>query len=346
MGKHATPGATLSSAQLSAFCAQSAMLLRAGIPLYGGGLDSLQADLPAGALRSALEAVTASVTQGQSFSQALHACPAFPAYLADTVALGEESGRTDDVLEGLSAHYQRQALNEKRLRSAVFYPVMLIAMMAVVVTILLWKVLPTFEQVYRQLGGSAASFGTGWVPACLGVLYTLLVVVGVLILVSRTRRGGAWLARRAETFAPTRALSEKMALTRVASSLSLLLSSGIDPARALALTQPLVAHRSVAARLSACAQAMENGQGFGEALQNTRLFTALGNRFALLGLRTGALDKALGKVAQLYDEDVTDTLDRLISLTEPALTALLAVILGAVLLSVMLPLIRILSAIG
>lgn len=335
----------LGNAQLANFCDQLSLIMRAGLPLYEG-VSSLHKDLPDSALKTSLEAVDEAVSRGEPLWHALELAPGFPAYMVHTVRLGEEIGETDGVLSRLGEYYARQAAINQRIRNAVTYPVLLIAMMAVVITILLWKVLPTFEQVYQQLGGGTADFGLGWVTACLGVLYALLLAMAVMIVISRLPSGRLWINRFLEKFFLTRNLSEKIAQSRLLSSMSLLISSGIPAERALELSQPVVEHSAVARRVADCQKRLQNEESLPDALTGSGLFNDTVNRFIRLGQRTGALDTAMQQVAGPYDEEVNATINNTVAAVEPALVGLLAVIIGAVLLSVMMPLVQILSAIG
>ena len=144
--------------ELSFLCGQLAMMLRAGIPLADGvGMlrENFQ-DAPGGRVLESMEEV---LGRGGTFREAAERAGVFPAYMTGMVEVGERAGRLEQVLEGLSTHYRREARVRESIRAAVAYPLVLAGIMAVVMGILLVGVLPVFSRAFASLGVQGRRMG-------------------------------------------------------------------------------------------------------------------------------------------------------------------------------------------
>ena len=340
----------LSSAELSNFCGQVALILEAGLPLYDGmetlaGTDknSANADMYASASKG--------VTEKGTLYDALKEDGRWPEYLVEMVGIGERSGQLDKVMRGLEEYYAREDRIRSSVVSAVTYPMVLGAMLVVIVLILLWKVLPVFRRVLSSMGvgmtesGSALmSLGVavGWIVLAL-VAIMVIGVLGVAILL-RTKHRDKVMALIQKAVPSLQRLSRKLSASRVASVLSMMLSGGFPTGEALDMTSKVLDDKDAAAKVEGIRESLENGSTFADAVTETGLFDELHSRMITMGSATGREDQVLGKLAGLYEEQVEDDITRLVSIIEPTLVALLSVVIGAVLLSVMLPMAGILSS--
>ena len=142
----------LRSLAVSAFCEDMAMMLAAGIQV-DDALSLMRGDSGDGPLYDAASAVLERVQMGEPLAEAVEQCGYFPAYAAQLVAAGEAAGRTESVLKSLAVYYETQDKLEKRLKSAVIYPAVLLFLMAGVLAVLVARVLPVFTGVYTGLAG-------------------------------------------------------------------------------------------------------------------------------------------------------------------------------------------------
>ena len=136
----------ISSAELSIFCGQVALILEAGLPLYDGMETLAGADKEsenAEMFRKASEGVTAT----GSLYEALKSDNRWPEYMVEMVGIGERSGHLESIMRGLESYYAREDRIRSSVVSAVTYPILLSVLLAVIVFILLWRVLPVFRRV-------------------------------------------------------------------------------------------------------------------------------------------------------------------------------------------------------
>ena len=338
----------LSASELSSFCGQVALILEAGLPLYDGmetlaGADknSDNADMYAAASKG--------VTETGSLYDALKNDDRWPDYLVEMVGIGEKSGQLDTVMRGLEEYYAREARIRQSLVSAVTYPLVLGVMLAVIVLILLWRVLPVFRRVLNSMGIASSesalmSVGTaiGWIVLVLVVLVFIAVIAAVILM--RTKHRDKVMNIVMNLFPSIKRLNRRLSASRVAGVLSMMLSGGFPTDEALEMTSKVLSDRDAAAKVDQIRAKLASGGTFADAVTGTELFDELHNRMITMGSATGKEDQVLAKLSALYEEQVEDDITRLVSIIEPTLVALLSVVIGAVLLSVMLPMAGILSS--
>ena len=340
----------LSSAELSNFCGQVALILEAGLPLYDG-METLAGADSGSENADVYAAASKGVTETGSLYDAIKDDKRWPKYLIEMVGIGERSGQLDQVMRGLEAYYAREDRIRSSISSAVTYPLVLGVMLIVVVLILLWKVLPVFRRVLNSMGVGLSESGSllmrlgtsvGWIILALVALLVIAVVAGALLMRTKHREKVMNLVQK--VLPALQRLNKKLSASRVASVLSMMLSSGFPTDEALEMTSNVLEDRDAAEKVKNIRATLENGSTFAEAVTGTNLFDDLHNRMITMGSATGQEDQVLGKLASLYEEQVEDGITRLVAIIEPTLVALLSIVIGAVLLSVMLPMAGILTS--
>lgn len=343
----------LSNRELAAFCTQSALLLHSGISA-AEGLSMMMQDSEDADGRAILSEALAHCELGEPLSAGLAATGAFPQYLLDMAAIGEESGRLDEVMEALAAYYDREEALHGAIRSAVRYPLVMIAMMVVVLGVLLARVLPVFNEVFLQLGAqpggiSLSILQIGQAFSRYSAVLLAIVVVAALfgLWCAYTKKGRAvWGKLSAGRVLGSRKLAATIASARFASGMSLMLASGLDTDKSLAMVRRLVQDATAQKKIDHCRKLMEEGQNFGDALVAAGLFRGVYARMLTIGFRTGNADAVMGQLAEHYQQEADAAVSRTVSMIEPTLVAIFSILIGFILLSVMLPLMGIMSSIG
>lgn len=343
---------TLRSLAVSAFCENLAMMLAAGIQV-DDALSLMCGDSGDGPLHDAAAAVLERVQMGEPLAGAVKQCGYFPTYAAQLVAAGEAAGRTDGVLKSLAVYYETQDLLEKRLKSAVLYPAVLLFLMAGVLAVLVARVLPVFTDVYTGLAGSVAASSyayitaanvIGWASLCVVILLTALLLAGAGT--ARTRRGNSFFRVLFEKLPFTSAASRRLAEAQFTTALATFTASGMDTDMAIERASDMVVHRTLRMQLETCRRQMAEGRSLAQAIYDNRVFEPLYARMLMSGARSGNLEQVLARLAQVFTEDANARMGRIIDSVEPVLAGFLTVSVGVTLLAVMLPLIGILTSIG
>ena len=333
----------LDSAELSSFCSQVALILSAGLPLYDG-METLAETTKGSEYADLYESASKGVNETGSLYQALRQDDRWPTYLVEMTGIGEQTGQLENVMNGLSDYYAREDRIRSSVISAITYPMMLGVMLVLIIAIMLWKVLPVFKRVLNSMGAELSGSGSalmnlgstiGWVVLGLVGLVVLLVIIGALLMKTSARDTVMGIVRR--IFPPVRNLSMKLASSRVASVLSMMLSSGFPTNEAFRLMPSVLSDGEAAEKVQGIRKELDSGEAFADAISHSKLFDGLHDRMIRMGVAAGREDQVMAKIADLYEEQVEDGISRLVSIIEPTLIAMLAVVIGAVLLSVMLP---------
>ena len=336
----------LSAAELSTFCGQVALILEAGLPLYDG-METLAGTGAASGNADMYQSASRGVTETGSLYDALKADGRWPDYLVEMVGIGERSGQLEKVMRGLEAYYAREDRIRSSVISAVTYPIVLGAMLVVIVLILLLFVLPVFRRTLDSMGvGDNALMNVGAAVGWVIMVLVALVIIGVVcvLLLMRTKHREKVSALLQKCIPAVGRLNRRLTASRLAGVLSMMLSSGFQTGEALDMTAQVINDPDAAERVRGIRRKLEDGCGFADAVTETGLFDDLHCRMIKMGSATGHEDAVLAKLAGLYEEQAEEDISRLVSIIEPSLVAVLSIVIGAVLLTVMLPMAGILSA--
>lgn len=333
----------LSSSELAAFCFQLAMIIKSGISA-SDGIEIMAADVT-GEGKPVLQKIQRDLEEGSRLCNALAGQKIFPEYLITMVEIGEASGKLDNVLDSLAEHYEREDNLAKMLKSAVAYPLILISMMLAVIIVLVVQVMPIFNDVFLGLGVPMEGFSLAVlnVGLFLGMYGWFILTAFVLMIL------GFWLftltesgKKFAENFKTrsifTRKIYQKIATGHFASAMQITLSSGMNVDQSLIMAEKLIKFPIIQRKIKLCQKHIEEGQSFSKALTEADIFSSVYTGMINIAYKAGAVDTAMGKVASLYREETDRKIINIISMIEPSLVAVLSVIVGLILLSVMLPL--------
>ena len=343
---------TLTQAEITTFCSQTAMLLQAGItPAESMGI--LQSDMKNDQGREILQGIWDVCKKGTSFHEALESVGVFPDYCLRLIALGEESGNLDSCLQSRATYYDKEDTIRKNIKQAVSYPLIMIVMMFVVIYVLMSRVLPIFSQVFAELGSDMGGLASSlmnlgnnlsrYSGVLLGIICLFLALYFAFTRIPGLKRLNT---RFLNWFPPTRGFFEKYACQRFASGLAMTFSSGIDTYSSLEMVAELVGNPRMHDRILAWKERLRQGDNLSEALVESRIFSNVHSRMVAIGFRSGNIDTVMQNIADSYEKETDERMQSIISVLEPTLVIILSVIVGLILLSVILPLMGIMSSIG
>lgn len=341
---------TISNESISALTLEISLLLHAGI----GIADALALLAEEDDYKELLAGMPEKADDGASLSDCFRESGRFPAYVCGLIEVGEHAGRTEEALSALSRYYERQTRLNRRIRSALLYPAVMLVLMLLVIGVLLVKVLPIFDEVYASLGGRLTGIAGGllvlgrWLDKVMPVLWVLLAAVVVFcgafaaLPSFREKLLGSWRRSHGD-----KGLSRQMNTARVVQALAMGISSGLQMEEALELSASLMADIPAAqARCSDCRSRLEQEQPLAQSMRESGLLPAASSRLLELGQRSGTTDTAMEKIALDLSEESEASIEEAVGRVEPALVLVCSLLVGLILLSVMLPLMHIMSAIG
>ncbi|QOX63385.1 type II secretion system F family protein [Anoxybacterium hadale] len=334
---------------LAIFCEQISMMIQSGIMLHSG-MQMIADDTSNTRKRTIYQHVSDHLAEGEMLHNALKSTDAFPDYMISMTEIGARSGKLESVMNALAAYYDRQHAMRENIKSAVFYPLILITMMLMVLIFLSAKVLPVFEQVFKSLG-TQLSPGAAYIMKA-GAMFNNYSVLLAMILItlafagfffSRTESGKALLP----ILLMGKKISEKFSLAAFTSSMALMLSSGLDLDLSIQLSEKAVSNKAIEEKIRKARTIMETQPvSIVDAMQHADLFSSTMTGLLSTGYQSGALDTAMEYIAGLYEEEYESALMRKVSLIEPVSIFVLSVLIGSILVSVMFPLLGVLSTIG
>ena len=341
----------LSNTELSAFCGQMALVLHSGISAYEG-ITIMRDDAADDEDRAILTKITEGMERIGYVAPALKEAGVFPDYMISMVEIGERTGTLDDVMQSLEEHYAREEAIRKSTQNAVFYPLILSGMMIAVIIVLLVKVMPVFNDVFKGLGAEMTGFPAllvrvGEVLRQYSLIFILILFVIILLIFVfyRTDKGREAARRFMRRFPGVRKSNHDVAACRFAGAMSMTLSAGLTPEEGLELAEKLNDDPDFSQLLGGLKRDLEEGKNFSESLYNRRIFSGIYARMVSIGQKTGSMDQVMGQIADMYQDDIDTRLSNRLATLEPLLVIIMSAAIGAILLTVMFPLLGIMSSI-
>ena len=341
-----------SGRELSAFCLQISILLKAAVPL-DEGLYLMAEDAPTEEEKKLLHTMGEDVELGDPFFESLERTGAFPPYVVRMAKLGQQSGTLDQMMESLADYYEKEYYMMKNIRNAITYPVMMVGMLLIVLFVLFTRVMPVFEQVYAQLGVqmsplSQAASRLGGILS--GAALIVFVLLAVAVLIAAIAAGAGKELTIAHKLMERLKRNSKTALAaagrRFTAVLALTIRSGMELDKGMELARELVDNGTVAEKIDICSEKLQLGEGYYEAMKESGLFSSFHIQLIKVGVRSGKMDEVLQEISDDYEQQTDASIDAMVARLEPTLVAVLAVAVGLILLSVMLPLAGILAGVG
>ncbi|PYQ23439.1 MAG: hypothetical protein DMF81_08790 [Acidobacteria bacterium] len=337
---------------LLVFCQELAALLKAGLPLVQS-LDVMLERQRHPVFRRSLEAVRERVRSGTALSDAFRAeRDLYPPMLSASLVAGERSGNLEGVLRRLAQYLRLNLSLKKKAVSASVYPILLFMMMLVLVSILVLKVIPQFQDFYKDFDVELPfitrllmSVSTTLAHNIVWILLALAGAVMAALVWLRREGSGVTVDRFLLRLPYLGSLMRMYATSQLARTLSALLSGGLPLVNAMEVASASVGNRAMAAAVGSATPQIREGRSLTTALESTRMLDNLALEMVKVGEQTGALADMLNAVADFYDEEIETRMAAVLALVEPVMLVCMAVIVAGMLLSFYLPLFEAISAI-
>jgi type IV pilus assembly protein PilC len=327
---------------------QLATMINSGLTLTRS-LGVLEQQVENAELEKVIADIRSRVEEGSSLSGALEAHPKVFSHLyVSMVRAGEVGGALDETMVRLADTLEAAVRLRSKIKSAMSYPIVVLSLIVIVVSAMLLFVVPVFEQMYTDLGGTLP-LPTLMLLKLSNVLVTfwwivLAIIIGSVIAFRRWKRTGtgrvAWDAFKLR-LPIIGGLVQKVAISRFARTLSVLSRSGVPVLQALDIVADTAGNSQVRAGVADMRTSVKNGEALADPLPRHSVFPPMVTQMMVVGEETGAIDEMLSKVSDFYDQEVEDTVNSLTSLIEPLLIVVLGVSVGAILIALYLPMFNI-----
>jgi type IV pilus assembly protein PilC len=341
-------GVNVTPDELAGFARQMATLIESGIPVVTA-IDILGEQSQNEGYRSTMRAVRDSVNTGLSLSDAMKKHPrVFPALLVSMIRAGETSGMLDVVLDRVATYMEKSNALQKKMKSALIYPAVIVLMAVVITLVMILKVIPVFKDIFAGFGAelpgptqfliNLSDFVRGQI-----VLF-LLIVAGIAIVIKwyfSTPAGRLFMDKMKLRMPIIGTLFRQVAISKFTRTLSTLLRSGVPILGALDIVGETAGNLVVEKAVGKVRDSVREGENIAPPMERSGIFPPMVTRMVSVGEKSGELEKMLTKIADSYDEQVDTAVDGLTSLLEPLIIAFLGIVIGGIVFCMFLPIFKI-----
>jgi type IV pilus assembly protein PilC len=326
------------------FSRQLATMVDSGIPLVQS-MDILHDQIENPGFKNVVGTIRDDIEVGSSFSEALSKhSSVFSALYINMVKAGESSGALDDILDRLAAYLEKVNTLQRKVKSSLVYPAVVIIMAVLITLVMLLKVIPTFKGIFDMLGGTLP------LPTRILILVSdtlrnmFLYVVGAAAVLAfafrkyiKTPRGRNMFDRIILKFPVLGVLLRKVAVAKFTRTLSTLVKSGVPILVSLEIVGKTSGNTVIEKALEDVRASIREGENIADPLAKSGVFPPMVVRMIRVGEQTGELEKMLGKISDFYDDQVDAAVSGLTSLIEPLIIAFLGVVIGGIVIAMFLP---------
>jgi len=335
---------------LAVFTRQFSVMIDAGLPLVQC-LDILGNQEEDKNFSAVILATRSDVEAGASLADAMRKHPkTFDPLFTNMIAAGEAGGILDTILKRLATYIEKAVKLKAQVKSAMIYPVAIITIAVVVVTVILWKVIPTFASLFAGLGAELPLL-TRLVIAASNMLVRFMpmiivaAIAGVFAFRSyyATEKGRRVVDGTVLKMPVLGIIMRKIAVARFCRTLSTLMTSGVPILDGLEITAKTAGNAIIEDALFEVRRSIERGETVAGPLKTTGVFPGMVVQMIGVGEATGALDTMLSKIADFYEEEVDTAVAGLLTLLEPVMIAFLGIVVGGIVIAMYLPIFGLIS---
>jgi len=337
------------------FTRELSLMLKVGIPI-DKAFHSLAGYQDDEKLRRVLDDVRIDIMKGLSMSQSVDKHKrVFPIIFRALVEVGEHTGKLTDILDELSDYQEKELMTKKRVISALYYPAFIMGSTIIIITAMMIFYLPEFtgslEGMHVELPLMTrvlmSIVGIFQSPATITtILVSLAISAYIYYNFTRTMVGRFFVDNLILKIPVLGNLLLLLKLTRFARTFALMYRSGIQIDRVLEVSKDIMENEPLKDLVEQCKAEILSGESIAESFRNKRYIPPMMKSFLTLGEETEEITVAMEKVAEIYDDQIANSVDSLINLLEPVFMALVAFVVGFVVIALFLPIYSLISNIG
>ncbi|MBL4937203.1 type II secretion system F family protein [Clostridium sp. YIM B02515] len=338
---------------IAIFCRQFAFTTSSGISILRA-IKIVKEQSENLKLKKILDEVFNDLQKGKDFSEALRRHKEMPDMLVNMVEVGEVSGTLDRIMERMADYYDKEYKFSKKVSQAMTYPMVVSVFAIIVVIVLVVKVLPTFTGMLSSLGVGELPLPTRIVMGIsnairnqgLVILAALAFLVLLIRIALRNDEVIQFVDRLKLNIFIFGKLNKRIVTARFARTFGTLIASGVSLIQSIEICANVVGNRIIADALRSSRDEIKKGTSLGETLEVRNIFPMMLTQMIKIGEESGTLDSILEKTAEFYDNEVDTATAQLATLIEPLIIIVLAVVVGFIVLSIILPIFSMYSAMG
>lgn len=338
---------------ISMFCRQFAFIIQSGTPMLRA-IELTMEQSENIKMKDILRRTYAQVQKGRALSDALRHEDDIPELMVNMIAAGESSGRLDYIMNELSEYYRKLYKQKQKISTATMYPKIVIVFSIIIVMGMVTFIVPSFIANLGEMGAELPlpTKMLVWISDSIRhywVLWGAIIAAGITfkvlildkdekILIARSKR-----QLRGKLFGT---VNSQLLAGRFASTFSILLSSGLGILQAIEVSSKVLENKYVEKRLLQAAEEIKKGNTIGKTIEDLNVFPVMLTQMITVGEETGQLEEIMQKTAQFYDGEAETAIEKMITLIEPILIIVLAVVVFFIVLSLFLPMFSMMDAIS
>ena len=330
-----------------------ATMINAGLPIIQC-LELLGEEEQNKTFAKIIKGLKEDIEGGSSLSEALTKYPdIFDDLFVNLVAAGEAGGILDVILNRLSAYMEKALELKRKVKSAMTYPMTVLVVAFAVVILLLYKVVPVFEEMFASMGSALPGPTQILVDMSRFVQNNILYILGIIVLFvfafkryHKTERGRLQIDRTVLKLPVFGLLLKKVAVAKFSRTLSTMMSSGVPILDGLEIVSKTAGNKIVENALMDTRKSISEGKTIAEPLSESGIFPSMVVSMIAVGENTGALDAMLEKIADFYDSEVDVAVGALTALLEPIMMVFLGGVVGGMIVALYLPIFSMAGAVG
>ena len=346
-------GAKVKPRDLSVFCRQFVSMINAGVTI-SDALGMLSEQTENKEMAKAVKRVQTDIEKGDSLSESMaRRTDIFPELLVNMVSAGESTGNIETSFERMATHFEKAAKLKAIMRKAAVYPIVVCVVALIVVVIMLVKVIPTYEDMFKDMGTELPALTKMVVGASNGlqkywyiILIVLAAVVTGLIVFKKSDTGQKVFGKLGYHMPIFGKLTIKSAASMFARTLSTMVYAGIPMIQALDNVSKIMNNALFRDALANAKDEVSKGVPLSEPIERCGLFPPMVHHMIRIGEETGDTESMLERLADYYDEEVEMATQTVMAALEPMIIILLAVIVGTIIAAVMAPMLKMYTDLG
>lgn len=337
---------------LSLFCRQFAFILESGISMVKA-VELCREQSPSKKMKEILARVSEKIQKGRSISEALRVEEEIPELMINMFEAGEASGKLEKIVADLATYYNKAYKQEQKIKSALIYPKIVIGFAIVVVLGLMYFVVPQFIETIIQGGGNIplptqilmamSSFLTDNIILIALVIISLIVVKKAIL--DKDRKFLYEMSKWQVNKSPFKEINRQIIAGRFASTFSILVSSGLGIIKALEIAGSVCGNDYIEDELEVAKEDVKKGNPIGKTVEDMNILPKMLTQMITVGEESGQLEEILEKTSAYYEDEVEMATQKLVSMVEPMIIIVLAVVVLGIVLSLLLPIFEMTSAV-
>lgn len=326
------------------FTRQLATMVDAGIPIIHS-LNALKDQVVHPTFKKTLDQIENDIQHGSGLSVAFSKHPnVFDTLFVNMVKVGESGGVLSAVLERISGYMEKSLKLQRKVKSALIYPAVVVSMAIIITVVLLVKVVPTFTSIYASLGHELPAMTQMLVNTSdilKKFLWLIIIIIGLIGYLlkqwHKTDQGAIAIDGFVLKMPIFGELLRKVAVSRFTRTLATLMQSGVPILESLDIVQKTIGNRVLELVIDHVKNNVREGESIAAPLEKSGVFPPMVTRMISIGEKSGQMEKMLLKISEFYDDQVDAAVEGLTSIIEPLIIGVLGVVIGFIVVALFLP---------